>query len=105
MFGGGKKGRRIMKDEKKSKVKLLVTLDDKDRIRLTNQFRLCRDARITADMMKNSYDSLWVEFKARYELGDNVGSVDMNTGEVFEAEAPVGHSGVVENAPPMGKDG
>ena len=104
MFGGsGKKKHKAAKV--KSKAKLIATLSEKDQIRLTNQFRLCKDARTTADMMKNSYDSLWVEFKARYELGDNVGSVDMNTGEVFEAEAPVGHSGVVENAPPMGKDG
>ena len=99
MFGGKKS-----KGKARSKTKLLVKLSDKDHTRLLNQFRLCRDARITADMMKNSYDALWVEFKNRYEL-ENVGSVDMDTGEIFEAEGPAAHPGVVENAPSMGKDG
>ncbi len=100
MFGGSKK-----KVPKVGKAKLIATLGEKDHARLANQFRLCRDARIVADMLKNSYDALWLEFKGRYDLGDNVGSVDMNTGEVFQAEGPEGHSGVVEAAPPMGKDG
>ncbi len=104
MFGGKKKGKSTPK-AKKGKNKVLATLNDRDRVRLSNQFRLCSDARITSAMMQNSYDALWMEFKRTYELPDNVGSVDMDTGEVYEAEGPVGHSGVVKDAPPMGKDG
>ena len=105
MFGGKKKGKPVPKAKKGKKDKVLATLSDRDRVRLSNQFRLCSDARITSAMMQNSYDALWMEFKRTYELPDNVGSVDMDTGVVYEAEGPVGSSGVVENAPPMGKDG